>query len=141
MTLGPSPPPSTGLAGADTALSSEINSSDLRVLDGKYLLESLLGEGTSGIVFRATHLGLGKAFALKLLKPDPALHSSAVARFQREAAALGRLAHPHIVAVTDTGFDPETGAPFLVMELLEGKSLAQLCDEEGSLPFDRALPI
>src|SRR3954454_22772570 len=86
------------------------------VLDGKYRLDGRLGEGAVGEVYRATHLGLKKVFALKLLKPGAARDSFAVARFRREAEALGRLRHPHIVAVSDFGVDPETEAPYLVME-------------------------
>jgi serine/threonine-protein kinase len=110
-------------------------------LDGKYRLDGRLGEGAVGIVYRATHLGLKRVFALKLLKPGPALDPFSVARFQREAEALGRLRHPHIVDVTDSGIDPGTGAPYLVMELLEGVPLSQLCRTAGPLPLDRALPI
>ncbi len=113
----------------------------LTVLDGKYRLDGRLGEGTAGIVYRATHLGLKKVFALKLLKPGPALDPFSVGRFQREAEALGRLRHPNIVDVTDSGIDSGTGAPYLVMELLEGAPLSELCRSEGPLPLDRALPI
>jgi CHASE2 domain-containing sensor protein/tRNA A-37 threonylcarbamoyl transferase component Bud32 len=111
------------------------------VLDGKYRLEDRLGEGAAGIVYRATHLGLKRVFALKLLKPGPTLDPFSVARFQREAEALGRLRHPHVVDVTDSGIDPGTGAPYLVMELLEGIPLSELCRTAGPLPLDRALPI
>jgi CHASE2 domain-containing sensor protein/tRNA A-37 threonylcarbamoyl transferase component Bud32 len=113
----------------------------LTILDGKYRLDGRLGEGAVGIVYRATHLGLKKVFALKLLKPGPALDPFSVGRFQREAEALGRLRHPHIVDVTDSGIDPGTGAPYLVMELLEGVPLSELCRTAGPLPLDRALPI
>jgi CHASE2 domain-containing sensor protein len=111
------------------------------VLDGKYRLDDRLGEGAAGVVYRATHLRLKRVFALKLLKPGPALDASSVSRFQREAEALGRLRHPHIVDVTDSGIDPGTGAPYLVMELLDGVPLAELCRTAGPLPLERALPI
>ncbi|MFL6260756.1 MAG: protein kinase domain-containing protein [Thermoanaerobaculia bacterium] len=111
------------------------------VLDGKYRLDDRLGEGAAGVVYRATHLGLKKVFALKLLKPGSALDPFSVARFQREAEALGRLQHPHIVGVTDSGIDPGTGAPYLVMELLDGEPLAELCRTAGPLPLERVLPI
>ncbi|HEY4593895.1 MAG TPA: serine/threonine-protein kinase, partial [Thermoanaerobaculia bacterium] len=114
------------------------------VLDGKYRLDDRLGEGAAGVVYRATHLGLKRVCALKLLKPvkpGTALEPSAVSRFQREAEALGRLRHPHIVDVTDSGIDPGTGAPYLVMELLDGVPLAELCRMAGPLPLERALPI
>ena len=112
-----------------------------RILDGKYRLDELLGEGSSGSVYRATHLGLKKVFALKLLKPGPALDPFAASRFQREAEALGRLHHPHIVAVTDFGKDPETGTSYLVMELLDGAPLSELCRTAGPFSLERALPI
>jgi serine/threonine-protein kinase len=111
------------------------------VLDGKYRLDERLGEGAVGLVYRATHLGLKKVFALKLLKPGPALDPFSVARFQREAEALGCLRHPHIVEVTDSGIDPGTGAPYLVMELLDGAPLSELCRTAGPLPLAQALPI
>jgi len=112
------------------------------ILDGKYRLDERLGEGAVGLVYRATHLRLKKAFALKLLKPGLAgLDPFSIVRFQREAEALGRLHHPHIVEVTDFGIDPGTGAPYLVMELLEGIPLSEHCRREGPLPLARALPV
>lgn len=111
------------------------------LIDGKYRLEERLGEGAVGRVYRALHLGLHKRFALKLLQPAGAADPVAVARFRREAEALGRLKHPHIVAVTDFGIDPETGAPYLVMEELAGRSLADRLLQEGPLPLARALPL
>src|SRR4029077_15306208 len=120
---------------------ASITSGLLTVLDGKYRLDGRLGEGAVGVVYRATHLGLKRVFALKLLKPGPAPDPCSVSRFQREAEALGRLRHPHIVDVTDSGIDPGTGAPYLVMELLDGVPLAELCRTAGPLPPERAVPI
>ena len=106
---------------------------------GKYRLEERLGEGALGVVYRAVHLGLEKSFALKLLKTSGA--PAALARFRREAVALGRLQHPHIVGVTDSGIDEPSGAPYLVMELLAGQPLAEICRAQGPLPLARALPL
>src|SRR6266545_4033809 len=78
------------------------------ILDGKYRLDERLGEGATGAVYRALHLGLKKTFAVKLLKavsPDP----FTLARFRREAEALGQLRHPHVVEVTDFGIDTAAG--------------------------------
>jgi CHASE2 domain-containing sensor protein/tRNA A-37 threonylcarbamoyl transferase component Bud32 len=110
------------------------------VLDGKYRLEECLGEGASGAVYRALHLGLKKAFAVKLLKagrPD----SFALARFRREAEVLGQLRHPSIVEVTDFGIDAAAGVPYLVLELLDGIPLADVCRAQDPLPLERALPL
>src|SRR5579872_5267259 len=115
-------------------MAPSLSSPPSSLLDGRYRLDDPLGEGAVGVVFRATHLGLKKAFALKLLKPGLALDPSSVARFEREAEALGRLRHPHIVEVTDFGVDPGTQAPYLVMELLDGSTLSELCRTAGPLP-------
>jgi CHASE2 domain-containing sensor protein len=122
-------------------MAPSLSASPNSILDGRYRLDGPLGEGAVGIVFRATHLGLKKVFALKVLKPGPACDPSSVARFEREAEALGRLRHPHIVEVTDFGVDPGTGVPYLVMELLDGVPLSELCRTAGPLPLGRALPI
>jgi serine/threonine protein kinase len=108
---------------------------------GKYRLEERLGEGALGVVHRAVHLGLEKAFAVKLLKTANASTPAALARFRKEALALGRLQHPHIVEVTDSGVDDSTGIPYLVMEHLEGTPLSELCRTRGPLPLPQALLI
>jgi CHASE2 domain-containing sensor protein len=111
-----------------------------RLLGGRYRLEERLGEGGLGVVWRARHLGLQRDVALKLLRAAP-YDSQALARFQREAEALGRLRHPHVVEVTDFGVDDESGTPYLAMELLPPRTLADLLREAGALPATRALPL
>lgn len=108
-----------------------------RLIDGKYRLEERLGEGALGVVHRAVHLGLEKSFAIKLLKTAGSSAPAALARFRREAVALGRLRHPHIVEVTDTGIDESSGIPYLVMELLVGAPLSA----QVPLPLAQALPL
>ena len=95
-----------------------------RLIDGKYQLERCLGRGGMGVVYRARHLGLQRAVAVKLIAADAAAGSDFADRFRLEAAALGRLKHPHIVDVTDFGVETARAIPYLVMELLEGISLA-----------------
>lgn len=106
-----------------------------RELDGRYRLESKLGEGGLGVVYRARHLRLDRDFAIKVLQPEYAQNESLRARFEREAKALGALTHPGVVGVTDFGIDGLS--PFLVMELLEGATL----DQCMPLPDARALAI
>jgi serine/threonine protein kinase len=110
------------------------------LLGGRYRLEERLGEGGLGVVWRARHVGLQRDVALKLLRAAPH-DAQALARFQREAEALGRLRHPHVVEVTDFGVDGESGVPYLVMELLPQTTLADLLREAGALPAARALPL
>ena len=88
----------------------------------RYALDGRLGEGGMGQVFRARHLQLGKAFALKVISPAFADDSVARARFNEEARLASEISHPHIVSVVDFGEDPVLGA-YMVMELVEGDCL------------------
>ncbi len=89
---------------------------------GGYTLGELLGEGASGRVFRAWDPRLERAVALKVLHPEVAADPRARVRFLREARAMARLAHPHVVSVYDAGEDPE-GELFVAMELVRGPTL------------------
>jgi serine/threonine protein kinase len=109
------------------------------ILDGKYRVDQRLGRGGMGIVYRVHHLGLHKAFALKVIAT---FDKAFAARFREEAETLGKLKHPNIVAVTDFGIDTRgDGLPYLVMEYLEGSTLADWLRRLGPLPPERALPI
>lgn len=103
---------------------------------GRYRVEEFAGAGSFGAVYRATDVRLGRTVALKILKPDIEEADAAGARelFQREALTAGRLAHPHIVAVTDTG--EEQGFAYLVMEWLEGRTLADELRARAPLPLN-----
>ena len=86
-----------------------------------------LGEGGVGVVYRGRQTQLGRFVAIKVLHQDAAGIPEWRRRFEREAKALSALAHPNVVPVTDFGIDG--GVPFLVMELLQGKTLAELIKE------------
>jgi len=90
---------------------------------GRYRLDEYAGAGSFGAVYRATDTRIGRTVAVKILKPDIKDTDQEGARelFQREALTAGRLTHPNIVAVTDTG--EEQGFAYLVMEWLEGRTL------------------
>jgi serine/threonine-protein kinase len=90
------------------------------VLDGRYRIDEHLGAGGVGAVYRGTQVALDRKVAIKILLEG--VHPSFTQRFEREAKALAALRHPNIVAVTDYGVSEDT--PFLVMELLEGETLA-----------------
>src|SRR5215467_10422920 len=96
-----------------------------QVLDEKYRLEQLLGQGGMGAVYLATHLGTDRYVALKLIAPQFMRNEEFVERFKREARAAGRLRHPNVVDVTDFGFaDVKDGqVAYLVMEYLDGCTL------------------
>ena len=104
----------------------------IRTLAGKYRLGRLLGEGGMGSVYEAEHLGLGTSVALKLLSERFAADPVSLTRFRREARLAAAVRHPNVIAVTDTGTD-EFGVPFLVMELLDGESLASWIRRYGSI--------
>ncbi|NBD07637.1 MULTISPECIES: serine/threonine-protein kinase [Corallococcus] len=89
-----------------------------------YRLEKLVGAGGMGEVHKATQLSLGRTVAVKLLNPELAKDPSFIARFQKEAAALAALSHPHVVAIVDKGKTDSTY--YLVMEFVDGPSLREL---------------
>jgi eukaryotic-like serine/threonine-protein kinase len=101
------------------------------VLD-KYRVERVLGQGGMGVVVAATHVDLEQRVALKFLLPAALAHPDLVERFAREARAAARIQSRHVVRVLDTGKMP-TGAPFMVMEYLEGRDLAAVLEQDG--PF------
>jgi serine/threonine-protein kinase len=109
-----------------------------RTLDGRYEVTGRLGEGGVGVVYRGRQVHLGRNVAIKVLHKDAAAIPEWRLRFEREAQALSALAHPNVVPVTDSGIDK--GVPFLVMELLQGKTLADLL-KTGPVPLWRALDI
>ena len=105
---------------------------------GRYALDGRLGEGGMGQVYRARHLQLGKAFALKIISPTFASDHVARERFNQEAKLASEISHPNIVSVFDFGEDEQFGV-YMVMELVEGESLLS----EGQLPMTprRALDV
>jgi eukaryotic-like serine/threonine-protein kinase len=108
-----------------------------RVIADRYKILALLGEGGMGAVYVAEHLPVGRKVAVKRLHPELASDEKAIARLQREARAAGATGHEHVVEILDLGF-ADDGAPFLVMEYLRGRSLAQQLREEPRLEPIRA---
>lgn len=99
-----------------------------QTLSGRFRLDSLIGQGAMGSVFKAHHLGLHKDVALKLLHRELTANEEMVARFDREAAAASRLDHPNCVRTMDFG-STDDGRRYLVMEFLKGKDLADIVTE------------
>lgn len=94
---------------------------------GGFRIDSLLGEGGMGIVYRATDLALERQVAIKLLRPEVAGAAAAQARFEREARAIARLRHPNIVSLLSIG--AAEGVRFIAMELVDGRPLDELIAE------------
>ncbi|HEY0385208.1 MAG TPA: serine/threonine-protein kinase, partial [Pyrinomonadaceae bacterium] len=115
-----------------------------QVLDGKYRIEERRGQGGMGAVYRATHEGTGRRVAIKIIAPEFMANPEFVERFKREAKAAGMLNHPHVVNVTDFGLAKQAGLPrvaYLVMEYLEGLTLADLTKEKRGLPLEEVVSI
>ncbi|MBX3231776.1 MAG: serine/threonine protein kinase [Labilithrix sp.] len=102
------------------------------VINGKYLVEKLIGEGGVGIVVAAQNVELGDRVALKFLRKEMLERSDVVGRFMFEAKAACSIKSENVATVFDVGRTPE-GVPFLVMEFLEGRDLASIIAESGSL--------
>jgi serine/threonine protein kinase len=105
---------------------------------GSYEILSPLGAGGMGEVYRAKDTKLGREVALKVLPESVVRDPDRLARFEREAHLLASLNHPHIAHIH--GFDDSTGEPALVMELVEGDTLADRIGR-GPMPLDEALPV
>ncbi len=106
---------------------------------GQYEVVAELARGAMGVVYRAREPALGRDVALKRLHRGVDASGSARGRFAREARALARLSHPNIVAVHFVGEDQ--GAPFLVMDLVEGTTLATILQQRGALPPREAMEV
>ncbi|MFT3928412.1 MAG: serine/threonine-protein kinase [Myxococcales bacterium] len=109
------------------------------VLEGRYQVEDRIGEGGVGFVYRAVQLKLNRRVAVKLLQRDMVGDEELRPRFEREAITLAALSHPNVVSIQDYGM--VRGQPFLVMELLEGRTLREIIDTEGALDPLRALKL
>jgi serine/threonine-protein kinase len=111
------------------------------VVDGKYRVEKVLGEGGMGLVVSAVHLGLEQEVAIKFLLPEAMRSKVAVERFLREAKVAAKVRSEHVARVHDVGTTEDGGVPYIVMERLEGSDLGKLIDVEGALPIDEACEI
>ena len=103
------------------------------VLDGRYELRSLLGVGMTGAVYEALHRYTQKGVAVKVMHQQLVGDDTAVARFLREAKAVGKIGHPAIVEVMDAGHTQDR-LPYVVLELLHGRSMGAILRERALSP-------
>lgn len=133
-------PPDTdaqGAAGVDLSGGAALVGS---VVAERYRVEKLLGEGAMGAVYRAEHVHMQKAVALKVLHQWMSQNPEVVRRFEREAVAAARIEHPNVAGATDFGRLAD-GSFYLALEFIAGKSLAQLMAEVGPMSPERACKI
>jgi serine/threonine-protein kinase len=110
------------------------------VIQDRYRVISRIGQGGTGVVYMVEHTLVGRRYALKVLDDVMSRKPVVVARFHREARAAAAIGDKHIVEVVDMG-NLDAGAPYLVMELLEGRDLGDALKDGGPMPIVRALDI
>ena len=110
------------------------------VIKARYELLRVVGRGGMGMVFEARHRSLGRRVALKVVLPEQLVDPDAIARFAREARAVGQLTSEHVAKVIDAD-NTDDGTPFIVFEYLEGRDLAVELARRGSLPVDDAIAL
>lgn len=121
--------------------SSEGSTGDVKpgdVIAGKYRIERVLGAGGMGVVVAAHHIHLDERVAIKFLLPEAAARPEAVARFTREARAAIKIKSSHVARVIDVA-TLESGAPYMVMEYLDGQDLSALLVQRGPQPVTEAV--
>ena len=134
-------PSQHGLLGKDAVTMGAEQGSDPRigtVAAGKYKILRLIGRGGMGSVYEAQNVAIGKRVALKFVLVEKSADSAMLARFHREARAISAIDSAHIVQVFDTG-ETREGEPFLVMELLQGESLAARIRRQGRVEVAEAV--
>lgn len=119
-----------------------VNADELlgKVLDGRYRIDSVLGFGGFGMVFRGVQTSIQRPIAIKTLRPHLAMEPTFFERFKREAETASRLRHPNIITVFDFGRTSE-GLCYFVMELLEGESLRERVRRAGPMTLREAVAV
>jgi serine/threonine-protein kinase len=112
-----------------------------QIFANRYRVDRQIAEGGMGAIFEAEHTATERRVALKLLFPHIMSVASARQKFELEARISARVNSPYIVEVLDAGFDEATKSPYLVMELLQGQTVADYVEQRGPLGADEALPL
>lgn len=109
-------------------------------LSGKYEIQEVIGHGGMGVVYKARHALMERIVAIKMLQAQLISDSMSVKRFQQESKAASRISHPNVITIYDFGISPN-GQPFIVMDYLQGTSLASIIKEEGQVGVERSIRI
>jgi serine/threonine-protein kinase len=111
------------------------------VVEGRYKIESVIGQGSAGTVYKAIQELIGREVAIKVLHDYLVSDQEFIKRFTQEAKASSRLSHPNIITIYDFGVIPKGGRPYIAMDLLKGTPLSDLIAERGHLSVEEAVPI
>lgn len=128
------------LSGRDPEVSNAPEGLLGQTIDQRYRVETVLGEGGMGLVYRVTHTRLNKALAMKVLRRENTRDEEVLARFRREAESASAIGHQHIVDISDFGMLSD-GSTYFVMECLEGMDLIDAMDLAQRMPEERAVHI
>src|SRR5581483_6720579 len=114
------------------------------LIGGRYRIDAEIGRGGMSTVYRAFDTVLERAVAIKVMHREIANDSDQLERFRREARAVAQLNHPHVVTVIDAGEEPspdgdDSGAPYIVLELVDGETLKSIIRRDGPLEIPQAL--
>jgi serine/threonine-protein kinase len=107
---------------------------------GRYVIERVIGEGGMATVYGATHKLVDRPCAVKVMNAQMATDATVRERFRREAKSAQSIAHPNVIEIFDQG-ETADGTPYIVMELLTGKMLAEIIEKSGRLAMQRAIPV
>lgn len=108
-----------------------------QLFEGKYEIDSILGQGGMGLVYKAKHVLMNKVVAIKTLVPGTLVDSRALMRFTQEARAASNLTHPNIISIFDFGVREDERLAYLVMEFLSGKTLEDVIVTEETMSLSR----
>jgi eukaryotic-like serine/threonine-protein kinase len=111
-----------------------------KTIDGRYRIESVLGEGGMGLVYRAKHIVLGKLLAIKVLRPDVSRDEEIITRFRQEAQSASSIGNQHIIDISDFGTLPDASTYF-VMEYLDGTDLTKVIENQQPIAPARVIHI
>jgi serine/threonine protein kinase len=122
------------------SFSNDVKNPIPEMIANRIRVEEMIGRGGMGTVYRATHLGLDRIVAVKIINPEFVANEDVTQRFSREARLMAKLRHPRAAMIYDSGNLPD-GRLFIVMEYVEGITLADYLKSKGKIPYQRAVEI